>query len=394
MFFSVVIAILVGIAFGVVTGLIPGVHVNLIAVLMLSVSSVLLEYTSALYVCTVIIAMAVTHTFLDTIPSVFLGAPEAETVLSILPGHRLLLEGRGVEAVLLTVVGSLGGLVLASLFVPFILQVVETVYSFVRPAIGWILVAVCAFMILRDQKKLWALFLFVLSGVLGIVVLDLPLEEPLFPFLSGLFGVSMRLMSLSSKVSIPPQMSGEIGVENTGKAVGVAVLIGWFASFLPGLGPAQAAVLGSEIVSLTERGFLILVGGLSTVNMVLSLVTFFVLEKARNGAVVAVSALMSFSAQDFSIFICVALIAGGVATLLAISLSKVFSSLLTKVDYQKVCLSVISLIFVLVTVLTGWLGIMVLVVSTAVGLIPAIKEISRSHMMGCLLVPVIGYFLF
>jgi putative membrane protein len=199
---------------------------------------------------------------------------------------------------------------------------------------------------------------------------------------------------LQQKVCIPPQEFKDIRLENTGKAIGVAVLIGWFASFLPGLGPAQAAVLGSELVELSERGFLILVGGLSTVNMVLSLVTFYVLDKARNGAVVAVSELVSLGRQDFLIFLCVALTSGGLATLLAIRLSKVFSSFISKVNYQKVCLSVIALIVVLVLLLSGWLGFLVLLVSAAVGIIPAAKNVSRSHMMACLLVPVMGYFLF
>jgi TctA family transporter len=39
---------------------------------------------------------------------------------------------------------------------------------------------------------------------------------------------------------------------------------------------------------------MILVGGLNTVNFVLSLVTFLVLDKARNGAVIAIKELISY----------------------------------------------------------------------------------------------------
>ncbi len=394
MFFQILITIFIGVSLGIVTGLIPGIHVNLISVLLLSISGLLLQYFNPLLVCVIIISMAITHSFLDTIPSVFLGAPEAETALSILPGHRLLLEGKGVEAVMLTVVGSLGGLIIAFLCVPLLLQIVETVYGFVRPYIAWILIVVSIFMIVKEKKKMWAILVFTISGALGIVVLGLQVEESLFPLLSGLFGVSMLLISLKDKVKIPKQEKSTIRTEGMQKAIYCSVIVGWFASFLPGLGPAQAAVIGQQFVQLTERGFLILVGGLSTVNMVLSLVTFYVLDKARNGAIVTVSELIDPTKFDFFIFLCVAIIVGGIATILALYLSKGFSNLIVKVNYTKLCLFIISFIVALVVILTGWLGFLILVVSTLVGIIPQIKDVSRSHMMACLLVPVIGYFLF
>ncbi len=92
-----------GIVVGIITGLAPGVHINLISVLLFSVSPFLLGYTSALHLAIFIVAVAVTHAFLDALPSIFLGAPEEATALAVLPGHRMLLEGKGYEAVFLIV---------------------------------------------------------------------------------------------------------------------------------------------------------------------------------------------------------------------------------------------------------------------------------------------------
>ena len=110
---QIIITIILGCAFGIITGLIPGVHINLVALLILSFSAFLLEIVSPLIISIFIISMAITHTFLDSIPSIFLGAPEAETALSVLPGHKMLLEGRGYEAVMLTLIGSIFSLLLA-----------------------------------------------------------------------------------------------------------------------------------------------------------------------------------------------------------------------------------------------------------------------------------------
>src|SRR3989344_2139721 len=171
MFFSLLLATCVGIMLGIITGLVPGIHVNLVSTFILSISGMLLAHTSPFLLCVAILAMAVTHTFLDTLPSIFLGVPQEETVLSMLPGHRLLLQGKGTEAVLLSVFGSLGSMILAIPFVPILVYVLRYFYSIFEPFIGWILVAVCLFMIFREKEKIDAVVLFCLSGALGIAVL-------------------------------------------------------------------------------------------------------------------------------------------------------------------------------------------------------------------------------
>lgn len=393
MFLALLAAISIGICIGIITGLVPGLHVNLAAVFLVSISGILLSSFSPLYIGAVIIAMAVTHTFLDIIPSVFLGVPDEETALSVLPGHRLLLRGEGIEAVLLSIFGSLLALVLSLPLVPVLLLVLVPLYTYIEPYIGWILLVACLFLILREKEKTAALVLFSLSGALGIVVLRLPLSQPLLPLLSGLFGVSMLCMSLRQKVHVPPQKHGTISLENTWHAVPSAVILGSCASFLPGLGPAQAAALCSQMIKLGEKGFLILTGGLAAANLVLSIVTLYLLDKARSGAVVALSSIMHISFSDLWLLLCVALIAGGIATVLAIFFSRAFARIIPKIPYTKSSLTVLIFIVFLVFIITGWLGLVVLVVSTAVGIFAYTQPVAKSHMMGCLLVPVMFYFL-
>ena len=120
MLIEIILVILIGILAGIFTGLIPGIHINLIALLILSSAPALLSVTSPLMISIFIISMSITHTFLDTIPSVFLGAPESSTALSVLPGHKLLLQGKGYEAVMLTLIGSFLALILAICLAPLI----------------------------------------------------------------------------------------------------------------------------------------------------------------------------------------------------------------------------------------------------------------------------------
>ena len=198
-------ATLLGIGAGIVTGLMPGIHVNLVSATLLSTSAFFLGFTDVTTLAVFIISMAVIHTFLDVIPSIYLGAPEADTVMGVLPGHRMLLQGRGYEAIKLTVIGSFGSLIAVLLATPLLLVVMRAAQPVLEPWIGWILLAVVVVMTLREKKRLLAAFLFLLSGALGIVVLNLGVTQPLFPLLSGLFGLSTMLISLNQKVNIPPQ---------------------------------------------------------------------------------------------------------------------------------------------------------------------------------------------
>jgi len=402
MFLEFLIAALLGIFAGIFTGLTPGIHINLVSLLVVSASAYLSAVFSFASLGVFIISMAITHTFLDTLPAIFLGAPEAETALSVLPGHRLLLKGMGYEAVKLTIIGSLFSLITALAFFPLFIFLVPRIYEKLQVYIGYALILIMVYMILIEKgndKKFWSFFVFMMSGILGLIVLTFPnLEQPLFPLLSGLFGVSMLIVSLMQKTEIPKQsITDQIKIPKmqSFKAVGAATFTGSLASFFPGLGPAQAAVIGSQIVgSLENYAFLILVGGINTVNMAVSLVSLYTINKARNGAVLAIMELLH--SIDFSIlmlFIAATLFAGGIATFLTLYLSKIFIKIIEKVNYSKLCIGVIIFVTIMVFYFSSWLGLLIFLVSTAIGIIPNIVNVKRSHSMGCLILPVILFFI-
>ena len=399
MFLETLLIIMCGIIAGIFTGLIPGIHINLISVLLLSFSPLLLQYTNIVSLCCFIIAMSVTHSFLDSIPSIFLGAPDSDMALGVLPGHRYLLKGLGLTAVKLTVIGSFGALLLSILFFPLLVPLVKFGYPLIENYIGYILIAVVVFMIMRDRKRVWAFFVFLIAGVLGLIVLNMPnFEDPLFPLFSGLFGISTLAISLSENESIPSQVKHQYVRVKTSK-VFKALFSGGFSGFItavmPGLGASTAAVISMQITkNLKEDGFMILMGSINTFNFILSMVTLYVLDKARNGSIIVIQELVdAITINHIVIFLSAVLIAGSLSVFLALGLSKVFSKIMSIVNYRKMVLSIIFLITALVLVLTGPLGLLILIISTAIGIIPPTVNISRTHAMGCLLLPVILYFM-
>jgi len=398
MFFEIILALVIGILFGVFTGLTPGIHTNLIAIVLISASPFLLGYTTPIVLAVFIIAISVTNTFVNSIPSIFLGAPDSAMALGVLPGHRYLLKGWGYMAVKLTIIGSFGAVILSILMFPLSIPVVGFIYPLLKGYIGYILIVVVIFMLLRDRYKLWAVFVFLISGALGLIVLNMPnLKQPLFPLLSGLFGVSTLLISLRDTNNIPEQKkTQEIKLKKTTTIK--ALLSGQFSGFItaifPGLGSAQAAVISMQITrDLGDHGFMILIGSIDTVNFILSISALYVIDKARNGSIVAISQLIDgVNLPVVILFLAATLVSGSIAVFATLKLARVFSTYITKIDYKKLVIGIILFITAMVFVLTGPLGLLVLIVSTAVGIIPAEIKVTRTHGMGCLLLPVILYF--
>ena len=242
MIIEILIAIILGCLAGIITGITPGIHINLVSVLLLSASPILLNYTSPLILAVFILSMAIMHTFTDAIPSIFLGAPEADTVLNVLPGHKMLMQGQGYEAVKLTVIGSLLGLILIILLIPLLLFTVNPLYSSIQNYIAYILIIASLILIIKDKNKwFFSLIIFLLAGTFGIIVLNMNLKQPLLPLLSGLFGASSLILSLKDKIKIPKQIfsSPSLDKKETTKVMGGSLIASILTGFLPGFSASQ-----------------------------------------------------------------------------------------------------------------------------------------------------------
>src|SRR3989338_2908948 len=272
-------ALILGLATGIITGITPGLHINLVAVLVLSFSTLFLQYVSPLFLSVYIISMAITHTFLDTLPSIYLGAPDEGQVLNALPGHRLLMRGQGHLAVIYNLLGALGSIILSILLFPVFIAGMRFLSPLVEGVIAYLLIAIVIYMIWREKEKRWkSLVLFLLAGSLGLAVLgNSHLQQPLFPLLSGLFGISLLVVSINEKTAIPKQhlqIHSTLSRKNLTKSVTAASGMGFVAAFLPGFGSSQAAILATNVVGdIGDEGFISLVGGINTANMLISIAT-------------------------------------------------------------------------------------------------------------------------
>jgi len=394
MLIEILLFLFLGIIFGTITGLIPGIHINLIGVFLITLAASFLSFLDPVYFVVFITAMAITHTFVDFIPSVFLGCPDTDTELSILPGHDLLKKGKGYEAITLTTYGSLAAIFVLIVLAFPVANLLERFYDFLKILIPGLLILVSFFLISSEKKMKNALVVFLLTGLLGLAILNLDMKEPLLPLLTGLFGSSMLIISIKDKIFIPKQKISKIKVKIFKPLLG-AVIASPLCSFLPGLGSGQAAIIGNSISKTDKKGFLVLLGATNTLVMGFSFVALYAIARTRTGATVALQEIIGILSKEILVLILgVILISGIVSFFLTIKLAKFFSKKIEKINYILLCELTLIVLIIIVFLVSGFFGLLVLAASTATGIYCISLGVKRTNMMGCLLLPVIILYLF
>ncbi len=391
---------LFGTAAGIVMGLFPGMNINNVLPLVLSVTA----FLQPQYVAVLIVSMAVAQVFVGYIPSVFLGAPSEDTSLSVLPGHRMLLEGRGYEAIKLTVLGGLGSLALTVVLVFLLSNYFVSLYNLSRPYIAYVLMLVIALMVLAEKKLrkiLLSLGIVMLSGLLGVVVLGsvtFSQQNIMFPLLAGLFGMSTIVMSVSEKSSIPEQQK-ESRVRSKKSEIAKSIVMGSLAGiavgFLPAVGVSQAATMTQYMGGVGDAGnFLTTLSGINVANEVFSLNSLYLMNNPRSGASVAIERVMPKPGFGDMVTLTGAIaFASVVAAGATLYLGKRIPRMLARIDYRKLSVAIMAFLVGMVFFSTGWQGLLVLFTSTSIGVLCARLKVRRSNCMGVLLIPSLLFFL-
>ncbi len=398
MLIEIILFMLLGILAGTFTGLMPGIHINLIGAALVSSSFSILAGINPIYLIVFIVTMSISHVFFDFIPSIFLGAPEEGTELSVLPGHEMLKKGQGFQAVNLASQGCFYGLFIF-LFLIFPLYFIAT---FVKNIPGTVialgLIAVSLNMVVLEKKKFSALFVFLLTGMLGYIVFGLELKEPLLPLLTGLFGSASLFFSIKQKTKIGKQDTEKrekIEIRKELKSVAGSALFSPLSLFLPALSSGQITIINNQFVKADKKRFLFMLGMITMLTMCLSFLGLFLISKTRTGSAAAIKSLVGvLDWRIFVLIVFVIIISGFVSFFFVNKISKKFLFFLERINYSKVSIATITIITIVTFFVSGILGLLVLAVSTITGIYCISSGVKRTNMIGCLILPTIILYLF
>lgn len=407
---EIVIACFIGILIGATTGLIPGIHVNTAGAILFASSGLLLTQFSPEFLCVLMVSMSVAHALIEFIPSMLLGVPQEGTATSILPGHRMVLEGRSKEVIRIVSVGGFGAIIVTILMLPIFSIILPILHDILKPYTWIILLAASLYLTYRltvnFRDFLWSLLLFILSGILGWTLFQSPITSgvTLMCTFSGLFGISTILFSLNDSSTIPHQNPFyELNIDyDKLKSIFTGGITGAILGFLPGFGPAQGTVIAQAVSGTNDNknddtvNFLLATSGLNISDCLFSLIATYIIGNPRSGIAVYMSYLISeMNINHLIIFIFASLLAVSVSLILALKLGDSFSRLMGIVNYKKLSISVILLQIMILYIFIFYYKspicymTLALITSTALGMLPHYIGVGKSHLMGVLIIPAI-----
>ena len=378
------IDIILGTLAGIITGIIPGLHPNLLA-------TIAVHHSASSFF---IIAGALAHTITNIIPLVFITTTNPEYALGLHPIAALTNKGFAHEALKLLCLGAFSGLLIATILTPAFLLIIPPLKTFLQPHILPALVFIVIFFIFYEKnvfKKCIAFSIFFLAGVTGLIVFDSDIPEPLFPLFTGLFGIPTLVMNMTTKkTTITQQKTDLIKPHFSSLLLTICASIAsvLFVSFLPGISMAQSSLVATILFPTNPYQYIILLGSTAVLDYYFSFLFAILFAKTRNG-VFEIIGPNQFSTTNIIPTLSVMLFATSTAILVTLTLATPLRKFLTHIPQQTLNLSVLLFLCLMTLFISGLPGILVLITSTSIGLLPILFNTSRTHLMGCLLLPLL-----
>jgi len=386
-------------------GAIPFLHTNL-----------MLQFTQDFFAASTLAVFAATlsfsHLVFETIPMLFFALPAQNQNITLLPAQSLVLGGKTAKAFKIVTQSLFYSVLIALALLPFAITATPIAHSFVQPVQGIALLAVIALAFYKSSSQtagklaLGILFL-TLAGLLGLTALSLPIaREPLFPLLSGLFGVPAILFSFKKngdakqKESENEEKTGEnptAGFSVDKKLVFYGVLAASASVLLPAVTPALIAGLIFAFMNEDRESFLTASTAVVGAKMVFDFAAVYSIGKARSGAAAVAQNALSANAGGIGLNNLLFLEAAGATaffTALALLLvfGKQFAKAFRKFERNAVYAIALTAITVGTFLISGAGGLLILASASAVGAGISLSKLRKSYAIGALVVPALTYF--
>ncbi|MEM3369683.1 MAG: tripartite tricarboxylate transporter permease [Candidatus Micrarchaeia archaeon] len=379
-----------GIVLGSLAGLIPGIHPNTISQIISN-----LNVQDNFELAAIIIITAAVNNMVALLPAIFLFIPDSDSVLSILPAQKLVLNGKGRLAVLVCAISAFLTLLFLILILPLSYISLPLLFPVIKPYLAYILILFSVFFLLQEKKIKESLFVFLISGLFGYLILSTSisalLQESLFAVFVGFFALSSIILSFNEKSLIPEQRNESYKIE-IGKSFIIVILlsslIGVIADLFPAINsPAQLATFVSPFAS-NPLLFLSSTTSITISHYANSIVALERIGKARTGTLVNINQLISdFNATLLIWFIAFYFVGTIIGILLLLGLSEIFISAINKIDQRLISFSVLIFLILSVFLFSGVFGLLTCILATFIGLLPPLLGVRRTNLMAFLIIP-------
>ena len=419
---QVLLFVIAGTILSTFLSLLPALHIyNVVGIILIVMTAPAVHaVVPPVFIPVFMMSMVVGWAILNTIPAMFLGAPDESAIFVVLPGQKYMVQGRGYEGSVLTGVGALAGVLAMLLASPLFFKALPKLRQLTQPHMFWLIGLIITYMFMSEWPKGsgrgktgWVRFIdgwknlsagiltFVISGILGFIIMNKPLLrteysfQNIMPVFVGLYAIPWVIGNIFSKTDIPKQyISKSVGMDHRLWARGglAGFMGGMIAAFMPVVtGGIGGFIAGHATAQRDDRLFIISQGASKSVYYIGSFLLAFIpgLGLTRGGmAWMTRGFYQPHTFEDYWMIMGTILLSAGLAFLLLLVYSRFIIWVVSRVNYRS--LSVVTF-FMMVAVVFGlfsWMGLALMVVGTAIGLIPVYFHSRRMNCMGVLLLPI------
>lgn len=373
----------IGVAAGILTGITPGLHPNTILF-----SSLPFYFGSgvetAIYI-SFVSSLAISHTFHDFLPALFLAPMDSETALASLPGSGLVEEGEGLKAFRATVRGGLYGLLLVLIMTPLLLNFLEGLYTILESVMFEIVLFFLLFSVVHSDSIARGVIIAFLAGSLGVLAFDTAINQNyvLTSIFTGLF-------TFPALLNISRPSDQQVSEPETGRTVSggiIGALAGMMSGIVPGVGAATSTTLLSPLMN-SEEEFMAGMGAVNTTDIFVSLFTLFLVGKARNGPAVIFQAIGGVKPPLIVFSAGIVLFSAAISIPVAIRFSSIYVDRVMSIDVWLIKVIILPSLFLINFYLSGFQGLLVFLTAGIIGYAAFISDQRRAS-MAVLMVPVL-----
>ncbi|MEM4366984.1 MAG: tripartite tricarboxylate transporter permease [Candidatus Anstonellales archaeon] len=320
-------------------------------------------------------AIAAASLCFSFVASTFLGMPDSQSNISMLPSHKLVSGGHGNKALKTVALSSLIAAIAVAAASPLLLPFYEMFYKAMVPYLFPAVLLLTLLLFAKLEKLIPNAIAFAISGIFGALVLNAGLSEPLMPLFTGLFAVPSLLFASKHF----PKQRRE-GAEFLPAYIIVGALLGAVAVVLPAFNsPSLITALASAAISVSTIEFLALSSSVSSATLFASILMHSATGKARQGFLAyetpcpenLIYALASFAACSAVLY------------LISERAGRFFSAL----NMEKLRPFILFYLIVVCYALSGLGGVLAMSGAAAIGSFCLKLGAERRFLMGSLLVP-------
>ncbi len=370
---------MMGVLVGGLFSVLPGMHVlNFVGI---GVFIYLALPLDVLALTMIFLGMLIGYIIVGLIQTTYMGVPDDSTRYFAFPNQKLLMCGRGHEAVVVAGIGAVSAALILMALAPISSTVFPIFRRLTTPHLHWILIGTVAYLLQSEWPKDWGSraktrfgrlkdgwaslsagwAVFFLSMMMGFIIMNISILAPqrafqnLMPVVVGFFGVSYMLMNYISRAQIPAQKVGnEVYMKKMDILRGSSsgFLGGMFAAFEPVITAGPGMKLSAHATGASGDSQFMISGGAGRFAYYVG--GFFLLWvpllHLTRKALGMITSLMYQPTVESEFWLFMAAIAIGTAFsfVLLVFLSKKIAKVVSKINFQFLSLVILSVIIGLV----------------------------------------------